>query len=107
MQISAPIHTQNLTCACSIIHSGHFYSASSSPLPLRSAPNKERILCQSFIPKHHRQLRVKDLPKVPTWRLERGSNPRPSSRKASTHQCATTSHVVVLASCDFCHIPSI
>src|SRR6218665_1444388 len=34
--------------------------------------------------KRHRQLRVKDLPKVPTWRLERYSNPRPSSRKAST-----------------------
>src|SRR6218665_2420070 len=32
----------------------------------------------------HRQLRVKDLPKVPTWRLERNSNPRPSGRKALT-----------------------
>jgi len=26
----------------------------------------------------HRQLQVKDLPKVPTWRLERESNPQPS-----------------------------
>src|SRR6218665_1890020 len=26
----------------------------------------------------------KDLPKVPTWQLERDSNPRPSGRKAST-----------------------
>jgi len=34
------------------IHSGHFYSASSCPLLLGSA----RILCQSFTPKHHRQL---------------------------------------------------
>ena len=33
---------------------------------------------------HHRQMRIKFLPKVPTWRLERGSNPRPSGRKAST-----------------------
>src|SRR6218665_3860549 len=28
--------------------------------------------------------KVKNLPKVPTWRLERDSNPRPSGRKAST-----------------------
>ena len=26
---------------------------------------------------------MKDLPKVPTWRLERDSNPRPSSRTVS------------------------
>src|SRR6218665_3384116 len=34
--------------------------------------------------KCHRQLSMKDLPKVPTWRLERESNPRPFGRKAST-----------------------
>ena len=33
-------------------------------------------------PKRHRQLWVKDLPKVPTWRLERDLNPRPFGRKA-------------------------
>src|SRR6218665_330070 len=44
------------------IHSGHFYSASSSPLLLRRAPDTARILCRSFTPKRHRQLRVKDLP---------------------------------------------
>src|SRR6218665_1866356 len=49
-----------------IIHSGHFYSASSSPLRIpRSAPDTERILCWSFTPKRHWQLRVKDLSKVP------------------------------------------
>ena len=68
----------------SFIHRGHFYSASSSPLLLRSALDTGRILCRSFTPKRHRQLWVKDLPKVPTWRLERDSNPRPSGRKAST-----------------------
>ena len=31
----------------------------------------------------HRQLQVKDLPKVPTWRLERDSNPRPFGRKVA------------------------
>src|SRR6218665_3512848 len=80
-------HTLNLessTCSFThpFIHSDHFYSASSSPLLLRSAPDTARILCRNFTPKRHRQLR--DLPNVPTWRLERDSNPRPSGLKAST-----------------------
>src|SRR6218665_3800778 len=62
---------------------GPFYSVSSSPLLLRGAPETARILCRSFTPKRHRQLQVKDLPKVFTWRLERDSNPRPFGRKAS------------------------
>jgi len=53
--------------ATSFIHSDHFYSAPSSPLLLRSAPDTARILCRSFTPKRHRQLWVKDFPKVPTW----------------------------------------
>jgi len=40
------------------------YSASSSPLLLRSAPDTAQILCRSFTPKRHRQMWVKDLPKV-------------------------------------------
>src|SRR6218665_1724356 len=39
-----------------------------------------------YTPKRHRQLQVKDLPKIRTWRLERDSNPRPFCRKASTLQ---------------------
>src|SRR6218665_1072023 len=37
---------------------------------------------------HHRQLRVKDLPKVPMWWLERDSNPRPfrTKGKESTNE---------------------
>src|SRR6218665_1914698 len=66
----------------SFIHSGYFYSASSSPLLLRGAPETARVLCRSFTPKCHRQLRVKALPKVTTWRPERDSNLRPFSRKA-------------------------
>ena len=46
----------------------HYYSEA---LP----PQHEH--CQSFTPKCHRQLRVKDLPKVPTWRREWDSNLRP------------------------------
>ena len=48
----------------SFIHSNHFYSASSSPLLLRSAHDTARILWRSFTPKRHRQLWVKDLRKV-------------------------------------------
>src|SRR6218665_396495 len=65
-------------------HSGYFYSAYSSPLLLRGAPDTARILCRYSTPKRHRQLRVKDLPKVLAWRLERETNPRPFGRKAST-----------------------
>jgi len=39
--------------------------------------------CRSFMPKRLRQLRVKDLPKVPTWRLKRDLNSKPLGWKAS------------------------
>ena len=66
------------------IHSGHFYSASSSATTQKRSRHNTDILCRSFTPKRHRQLRVKNLPKVNTWRLERDSNPQPSGQKAST-----------------------
>src|SRR6218665_827326 len=65
------------------IHSGYFYSPSSSPPLLRGAPDTAQILCWSFTPKRHTQLRVKDLPKVSTWRLEQDSNLRPFRQKAT------------------------
>src|SRR6218665_2589478 len=40
------------------------------------------MVYQSFTLKCHRQLRVKDLPAVPTWWLERDLNPLPFERKA-------------------------
>src|SRR6218665_1172445 len=64
------------------VHYGYFYSASSSPLLLRDAPDYSIDTVGVNKPKHYRQLRVKDLPKVPTWRLEWDSNLRPSGRKA-------------------------
>ena len=67
----------------SFIYSGYFYSSFTSPLLLRGAPDTARILCRSFTPKRHMQLRVKNFPKIPTWRLEWGSNPRPFWRKAT------------------------
>ena len=39
----------------------HYYS--------EALPTTALILCRSLTPKRHRQLRVKDLSKVPTWRL--------------------------------------
>ena len=54
------------------IHSGYFHSASSSPLLLRGALDTAWILCWSFMPKRHRQLQVKDLPKVPMCRASNG-----------------------------------
>jgi len=52
-----------------------------SPLLLRGAPDTAWILCRSFMPKHYRQLRVKDLSKIPTWQTERDSNPQPFRQK--------------------------
>jgi len=63
----------------SFIHSGHFYSAPSSPLLLGGAPDYSTDTVSEFHAEAHRQLQVKDLPEVPTWRLEWESNPRPSS----------------------------
>src|SRR6218665_1458264 len=79
--ISFPCHL--FICSVLIIHSGYFYSASSSPLLLRGAPDTARILYLSFTPKRYRQLRVKDLSKVLTWRLDWDSTPRPFGRKVS------------------------
>jgi len=49
------------------------YSASSSPLLLRFAPDTARILCRSFTPKNdHSQLRLKDLGFEPTTLRTKG-----------------------------------
>ena len=48
----------------SFIHSGHFYSAPSSPLLLRGAPDYSTDTVSEFHAEAHRQLQVKDLPKV-------------------------------------------
>src|SRR6218665_3637235 len=56
-----------LTFMHSFIHSGHFYSAPSSPLLLRGAPDYSTDTVSEFHAEAHRQLQVKDLPKVSTW----------------------------------------
>ena len=45
------------------IHSGHFYSAPSSPLLLRGAPAYSTDTVSEFHAEAHRQLQVKDLPR--------------------------------------------
>jgi len=65
----------------SFIHSGYFYSASLSPLLFKVAPDTAWILCRNFTSNFHRKQWVKDLPKVPTWRLQRELNPWPSGQK--------------------------
>src|SRR6218665_2634376 len=56
------------------IHS-FIQAISSNPLILRGVPDTAWKLCRSFTLKRHRQLRVKDLSKVPTWQLEWGFEP--------------------------------
>src|SRR6218665_911869 len=68
----------NRTLYNSFIHSGHFNSAPSSPLLLRGAPDYSTDTVSKFHAEAHRQLQVKDLPKVPTGRLEWESNPHDS-----------------------------
>ena len=57
------------------------YSAPSRFL-LRGAPDYSADTESEFHAEAHEQLRVKDLPRVPTRRLEVDSNPQPSSCKA-------------------------
>src|SRR6218665_3203526 len=63
----------------SFIHSGQFYSAPSSPILPRGAPDCSTDTLSEFHAEAHRQLQVKDLPKVPTWRLELYSRNWPES----------------------------
>ena len=72
----------------SFIHSFHSFIQAISIAPLQVHYYSEVLRTQHRCwvrvntPKRKRQLRVKDLPKVPTWRLERDSNSWPFGRKA-------------------------
>src|SRR5688572_28951022 len=65
----------------SLIHFRYLYSASSRFL-LRGAPDYSADTESEFHAEAHEQLRVKDLPRVPTRGLEVDSNPQPSGCKA-------------------------
>src|SRR6218665_853236 len=81
LQAANILKIQKCTLNYSFIHS----AISIAPLQVlyysEALPTTARILYRSF---GNRQLQVKDLPKVPTWRLERESNPRPSGLKSSS-----------------------
>ena len=51
--------------------------------------------------KRHRQLRVKDLPKVPAWRPEQDSNLRPFRRKAMnlpmSHRAPRQMYIIIIS----------
>src|SRR6218665_3978241 len=55
------INTKMTNVFHSFIHSGHFYSAPSSPLPIRGAPDYSADTVLEFHAEAHRQLQVKDL----------------------------------------------
>src|SRR6218665_1575087 len=85
----------------SCIHSGHFYSAP-SPLQLRGAPDYSTDTVSEFHAEAHGQLQIENLPKVPTWRLERESNARGHDPPVESHrlnQGATTSFI-----CSLCNV---
>src|SRR5678815_108277 len=65
----------------SFIHFRYLYSAPSRFL-LRGAPDYSAYTESEFHAEAHEQLRVQDLPRVPTRRLEVDSNPQPSDCKA-------------------------
>src|SRR5688572_2245967 len=65
----------------SFIHFRYLYSAPSRFL-LRGAPDYSADTESEFHAEAHEQLRAKDLPRVPTRRLEVDSNPQPSGCKA-------------------------
>ena len=104
----------------SFIHS-FIQAISIAPLQVqhysKALPTTARILCQSFMPKRHRQLRVKDLPKAARAELEsatlltKGTDstnepPRPTCCSylvlISSGDCSRVSFTIRWASTDCC-----
>jgi len=83
------------------------HSISIAPLQVlyysEALPTQHRmILCRNFTPKRHGHLWVKNLPKVPTWRLEWELNPWPFRLKAST--LPKHHHIPRGGACSFAYI---
>ena len=74
-RLNARSHSTDVLCMSTC------YSAPSRFL-LRGAPDYSADTESEFHAEAHEQLRVKDLPRVPTRRLEVDSNPQPSGCKA-------------------------
>ena len=95
----------------SFIHSWHFYSAISSPKLHRGVPDYSIHIVPELTRQNNTALQVKNLPKVPIWRLEWGSNMLLSGCKASNLQLSyhapheilwTTEHFVSYILLDAC-----
>src|SRR6218665_952647 len=89
-------------CSVVIVYS-FIHDISKAPLQVHyyseDLPTQHGYCVGVGTPKRYRQLRVKDLPKVPTWWLEWDSNLRPSGRKAlnlplSNHTPKLCSHCI-------------
>ena len=83
-------HTHDKSSKLSLFHSFHSfwmfpYSAFSNPLSTTQRHSQLQLwYCVGvYTLKRNRQLWVKDLPKIPTWRLKWDSNLRPSGGKAT------------------------
>src|SRR6218665_614422 len=89
--------TSTVTHIHSFIHSGHFYSAASSPLLLRGAPDYSTDTVSEFHAEAHRQLQVKDLPKVLHMAARAGVEPTTLRLKAidstKAPPCPTCKHM--------------
>ena len=66
-------------CMAHLFYSRYFYSASSSLLPLRGAPDYSTDTVSQLT--RQNATGMKDLPKFPMWQLEWDSNLRPSACK--------------------------
>jgi len=81
------------TDSYTFIHLGCFCSTSSSPCT--TTQRRSRCSTDTFVgvktPKRNRQLRVKDLPKVLTWRLIRTRDPSVERRRI--YQWAAMPHI--------------
>ena len=62
----------------------YFYSAIHSMSLSEALQSTAMIVCRSSDAEALHATVSEGLPKAPTWRLERDSNPRPSARKTST-----------------------
>jgi len=78
----ATCHYHILIATLSLLTKNSFIQAISI-VPLQAHYYISQILCGSFTPKRHRQLQLKDLPKVPTWRLDQNLSLWPFRRKAT------------------------
>src|SRR6218665_2472852 len=76
----------------SFIYSGHFYSASSSPLLLRGAPDYSTDTVSEFHAEGHRQTAGKGLAQGPSVAARAGVEPTTLRLSHRLNKCATMSH---------------